>query len=137
MGSASYLLHISSDVASTYLKTLEPTSGGILDSYQVRKGFYFVMSCLFEVHLSRLAAVVGPLEVHISIIVDVLRRAFGDWMVDEDVFEYACPLEEPLQNLSEERSKRWALAWWLGRLFPVGAVEYLLKNCARQLSSRR
>ena len=29
------LLHISGDVAPTYLETLEPTSGSILDSHQV------------------------------------------------------------------------------------------------------
>ena len=29
------LLHISGDVASTYLKTLEPANSGVLDSYQV------------------------------------------------------------------------------------------------------
>ena len=123
------LLHLSRDVASTDLETLEPTNGSILESYQVRKGLPLVMPRLFEDDLSRLAAVVGPLEVHIPKIVDILRRAFSNWVVDEDVFEYAHPLEGPVVILvfglhaSDERSLRRALAWWLGCLFPADAVE--------------
>ena len=100
------------------------------------------MSRLFEDDLSRLATVVGPFEVHIPEIVDVLRGAFGDWVVDEDVFDYAYPLEGPVVILafglhaSEERSLRRTLAWWLRCLFPVVAVEYLLKHCARRCQCR-
>ena len=87
------------------------------------------MSRLLEDDLSRLAAVVGPLEVHVSKIVDVLRGAFSNWVVDEDVFECAHPLEGPVVILvfglhtSDEGSLRRALAWRLGCLFPADAIE--------------
>jgi len=60
------LLHISGDVASADLETLETTRGTPFDGFQFRMGLSVVIACLFEDDLSRLAAVVGPLEVHVS-----------------------------------------------------------------------
>ena len=94
------LLHISGDVASADLESLESTSGSTLDSFHVGKCLSFIMSRLFEDNLSRLALLVGPLKVHVPEIVDILRRSFSIWVVCEDVFKYANALEGPVVKLA-------------------------------------
>lgn len=132
------MLHIPGDIAAAYLETLETTRGTTLNSFQVRIGLPFVVPRLFEDDLSRLATVVGPLEVHPSEIIDVLRRAFGIRVVDEDVLHDAYPLEGPVVILAfgldarEDGRKSRALAGCLGCLFPVVAIEHLLENCPRR-----
>ena len=101
------------------------------------------MSRLFKDDLSRLALLVGPLEVHVPEVVDVLGGSLGMWVVGEDVLERADALEGPVVKLvlrldaGDERRRGYALAGRLRDLFPVDAVEYLLKNCARPWISRR
>lgn len=96
------------------------------------------MSRLFKDDLSRLALLVGPLEVHVPEVVDVLGGSLGMWVVGEDVLERADALEGPVVKLvlrldaGDERRRGYALAGRLRDLFPVDAVEYLLKNCARR-----